>query len=123
MNLNMQNLVAQNMKKMRNVFGYTQAEIAEELHINRSTYTQYESGRKVPSTDTLIDLAAFYDIRLDVLLDANTNTFIQRMFSQDRYRNDIAQLINAYHKLSPYAQGKLVERAEMLLENEQKEKR
>lgn len=123
MDLNMQNLVAQNMKQIRNVFGYTQAEIADELHIGRSTYTQYETGRKVPGTDTLVDLAKFYDIRLDVLLDPHTNTFMQRMFSQERCRNDLIQLVKTYHLLSPYSQGKLIERAEVLLENEEKEKR
>lgn len=118
MDLNIQKLVAQNIKQMRNVFGYTQAEVADELHICRSTYTQYELGKKVPSTDTLVDLASFYGIRLDVLLDPNTNLYIQRMFSQERSTSDIIQLVKTYYQLSPYAQGKLIERAASLLENE-----
>jgi len=118
MDLNMQKTVAENMKQFRYIFGYTQAEIAEELHICRSTYTLYELGKKIPSTDTLIDLASFYDIRLDILLDKNTNTYMQKIFSQSRNRNELFQLIQTYYKLPPFAQGQLLERAKVLLENE-----
>jgi len=116
--LNMQKKVAENIKQLRNVFGYTQAEIADELHICRSTYTLYESGKKLPNTDTLVDLASFYDIRLDVLVDADTNKHIRQIFSQKRCMTEIAQLIKTYYQLSPHAQGKLIERAEILLETE-----
>ena len=118
MDLNMQKIVADNIKQFRNIFGYTQAEVAEELHICRSTYTLYELGKKTPSTDTLIDLASFYDIRLDVLLDKNTNTYIQKVFSQSRNRQDLFQLIQTYYRLPPVAQGQLLERAKVLLEKE-----
>ena len=118
MDLNMQKIVADNIKQFRNIFGYTQAEVAEELHICRSTYTLYELGKKTPSTDTLIDLASFYDIRLDVLLDKNTNTYIQKLFSQSRNRQDLFQLVQTYYRLPPVAQGQLLERAKVLLEKE-----
>lgn len=119
MDLNMQKNVAENLKQFRSIFGYTQAEIAEELHICRSTYTMYELGKKTPSTETLIDLASIYDIRLDVLLDRHTNTYIQKIFSQSRTRENLFQLIQTYYKLPPMAQGQLLERAKVLLETEE----
>ena len=118
MDLNMQKIVADNIKQFRTIFGYTQAEVAEELHICRSTYTLYELGKKTPSTDTLIDLASIYDVRLDVLLDKNTNTYIQRVFSRSRNRQDLLQLVQTYYRLPPVAQGQLLERAKVLLEKE-----
>lgn len=120
MDLNMQKVVAENLKQFRTIYGYTQAEIAEELHICRSTYTLYELGKKTPSTDTLIDLADLYNIRLDVLLDKQTNAYIQRIFSRNRNREDLFQLVQAYYKLPPVAQGQLLERAQVLLEKENK---
>ncbi len=118
MDLNMQKKVAENMKQLRNVFGYTQSEIADELHICRSTYTLYELGKKLPNTDILVDLAAFYDVRLDLLLDADITKRIHYYFSQEKSSLQVAQLIRTYYMLSPPAQGRLLERAESLLENE-----
>jgi len=116
--INTQQNIAGNLKLLRNAFGYTQAEVAEELHICRSTYTLYELGKKLPSTDMLVDLAALYDIRLDVLLDAKTNIYIQKALSQEGSRKDIARLVDTYFRLPPHAQGKLMERADVLLEKE-----
>lgn len=119
MDLNMQKVVADNIKQFRSIFGYTQAEVAEELHICRSTYTLYELGKKIPSTDTLIDLASLYDVRLDILLDKNTHQYIQKAFSRSRTQNDVLQLIQTYYRLPPRAQGQLLERAKVLLESEE----
>ena len=118
MHISTQETIACNLKLLRNAFGYTQAEIAEELHIARSTYTLYELGKKLPSTDMLVDLATLYNVHLDTLLDAKTDFFIQRVFSQERSRKDIVHLIDTYFRLPPHAQGKLMERADILLEKE-----
>ena len=118
MHISTQETIACNLKLLRNAFGYTQAEIAEELHIARSTYTLYELGKKLPSTDMLVDLAALYNVRLDTLLDVKTDFFIQRVFSQERSREDIVRLVDTYFRLPPHAQGKLMERANILLEKE-----
>lgn len=119
MDIEMHKQVAKNMKSLRSVFGYTQAEIADELHISRSTYTLYELGRKFPNTDTLVDLASFYNIRLDLLLNSHANTYLRHMFSEEQSKRDLFQLIETYYQLSPNAQGRLMERAETLLEKEE----
>lgn len=119
MDIEMHKQVAKNMKSLRSVFGYTQAEIADELHISRSTYTLYELGRKFPNTDTLVDLASFYNIRLDFLLNSHANTYLRHMFSEEQSKRDLFQLIETYYQLSPNAQGRLMERAETLLEKEE----
>ena len=118
MDINAQLRIGENLKLMRNAFGYTQAEVAEELHICRSTYTLYELGKKLPSTDMLVDLANFYDIRLDVLVDSKTNYYVQKVFSHERSRKDVNLLVETYFRLPPHAQGKLMERANVLLEKE-----
>ena len=41
LNLDKQMRVAENIKYLRNVFGYTQTEIADALHICRSTYAHF----------------------------------------------------------------------------------
>ena len=118
MDISTQELVARNMKQLRNVYGYTQAEVADQLHICRTTYTLYELGRKFPSMEMLVDLAALYDIRIDVILDSRTPFYITQVFSEDRCKQDLKVLVESYYRLPPHAQGKLVERAEVLLEAE-----
>ena len=118
MHISTQQTIADNLKLLRNAFGYTQADVAEALHISRSTYTLYELGKKLPTTDMLVDLASLYSIHLDTLLDSRTDFFIRRVFSQEVSRNDIGHLVEAYFRLPPHARGKLMERADVLLEKE-----
>lgn len=119
MDIEMHKLVATNLRNLRNAFGYTQAEIADELHISRSTYTLYELGKKFPGADTLIDLASFYNIRLELLVDSHAGEYLHHLFSEDKCKRELFQLIETYYQLSPHAQGKLIERAEVLLEKEE----
>lgn len=118
MDIGTQKTIAENLKLLRNTFGYTQAEVADALHLCRSTYTLYELGKKLPSTDLMVDIADLYHIRLDVLIDRKTDFYIQKVFSQERSRQDVAHLVETYFRLPPHAQGKLMERADVLLEKE-----
>ena len=42
MKIETQMQVAKNMRYLRNVFGYTQTEVADGIHMCRSTYALYE---------------------------------------------------------------------------------
>mgnify|MGYP000389985548 CR=1 FL=1 len=118
MKLEMQMQVAENIKYLRNVFGYTQTEIADGIHICRSTYALYEVGKKVPGVDTILDLAAFYQVRVDTILQLESEKFVNDVIFSDRCKDQIHLLIDVYHRLSPYSQGCLMERAQTLLEQE-----
>ena len=118
MKLEMQMQVAENIKYLRTVFGYTQMEIADELHLCRSTYALYEAGKKVPGVDMILDLAAFYQVRVDTILQLDGEKFINDVLVSDRCKDQVHLLIDAYYRLSPYAQGCLMERAQTLLEKE-----
>ena len=118
MDLKTQKKIGENLRLLRSTYGYTQAKVAEAMHINRSTYTLYELGKQLPSTDMLVDLARFYKVRLDVLLDSGTDFYVQRVLSKDRSRWEVAHLVDTYYQLPPHAQGKLLERADTLLERE-----
>ncbi len=118
MDMHTQRKLGDNLKLLRGAYGYTQAEVAEELHICRSTYTLYELGKKMPSVDMLVDLADLYHVRMDVLLDGRTDFYIQRVLSSEGNQKDVQQLVNTFYRLTPHAQGKLLERADVLLELE-----
>lgn len=56
------------LRDLREDNDYTQQQIAEYLCIRQNTYSQYESGHRQPSIETLIALATFYHTSTDYLL-------------------------------------------------------
>lgn len=61
----------QRIKKARTNAGYSQEQIAEELEINRTSISKYETGSQEPSLETLAKLAQFYNVSIDWLLGVN----------------------------------------------------
>jgi transcriptional regulator with XRE-family HTH domain len=57
--------VARNLRKSN---GLTQQQVADYLHIDRSTYAYYESGRTKMSVEILLRLAEFFQVSLMFLL-------------------------------------------------------
>ena len=56
------------LRRLRKAIGLTQAEVAELLHVDRTSYAYYESGRTQPKNNTLIRIAYLYNISTDALL-------------------------------------------------------
>ena len=61
-------ILAWNLRIMRRIFGLTQDQVAQYLHVIRSTYSYYEQGKTLPSIFTLQSIAAFYGITVDQLM-------------------------------------------------------
>lgn len=55
------------LKVLREEFGYSRPQFAEELDIAYSTYYAYESGRYVPTLNILIKIATRFNVSLDWL--------------------------------------------------------
>lgn len=48
---------------------YTQAEIANKVHVSRQCITDYKKGKTVPSIETLILLCKVLEVSSDYLLE------------------------------------------------------
>ena len=59
------------LKFLRESRQLSQRQVADALHIERSTYTSYETGRSEPSLQNLKRLAALYQVSTDFLLDSS----------------------------------------------------
>lgn len=121
MNLDTQQRVAENIRYLRNVFGYTQEQVANKLHLHRTTYTLYESGKKLPGADIIVDLADLYHIRVDTILQTNKDKFINDIIFSDRCRGQVLKLVDTFYQLTPFGQGCLLERAAVLLDKQNSE--
>ena len=57
------------LRELREDKDYTQTYIANLLHINRKTYSRYETGEHAIPLEQLCRIADFYDVSTDYLLD------------------------------------------------------
>ncbi|MGC2873874.1 helix-turn-helix domain-containing protein [Ihubacter sp. rT4E-8] len=118
MNLDVQMKIAGNIRSLRNAFGYTQTEVSDELHICRSTYALFETGKKVPGADTILDLAEFYHVKVSTVLQSSNDHFLEDALCIDKENKNLIALLDVYNQLSPHSQGRLLERAVTMLEEE-----
>lgn len=56
------------LRELRIASGRTQEEVASELFFTRTALSNYESGKRYPSLDVLLRLAAYYNVEIDYLL-------------------------------------------------------
>lgn len=48
--------------------GLTQNELADILHISRTCYSHYETGRRLPEASVLLKLSSYYEINIMLML-------------------------------------------------------
>lgn len=61
-------MFAQQLKRLRQHKGLTQAQTAEKLGISKSAVSMYEQGRRYPDYHTLLGFAQLYGVTVDYLL-------------------------------------------------------
>lgn len=59
---------SKNLKTLRTKQGLSQKELADQLHVERSTVSGWETKDRVPDVEILIKLAAVLETTVDVLL-------------------------------------------------------
>lgn len=57
--------------ELRKQHNYTQEYVSSYIHISRGGYSQYETGKRVPSSESLLKLAELYNINIDQLINHN----------------------------------------------------
>ena len=123
MNMIMQARIAENIGYLRKISAYTREEGANYLHISRTSYSSCEAGREMISANILISLAELYHLRTSVLLELDKKKFIKQVTLQRMGGEQMNELTDTFFRLSPFAQGCLLERASMLLSLEKEEKK
>lgn len=60
--------IAERLKEERIKNKLTQQEVANYLNIGRVSYTMYETGKNIPTTESLIKLADLFKCSIDYLV-------------------------------------------------------
>jgi len=82
-------MLSENLKFYRKKCGYTQEEVAEQLHIVRQTLSKWEMGVSVPDADLLVKLAQLYDVSVNELLGI---TIVETQSKEEEIAKELAKL-------------------------------
>ena len=67
-----------NLRVLRKEKGYTQLAVQMKTGIEQALLSKYETGNRVPPTETLLLLAEFYDVSIDYILGRTDNPDINK---------------------------------------------
>ncbi len=68
-----------NLRLLRKSRGYTQIALQMKTGIEQSLLSKYETGERVPPTETLLILADFYNVSIDYILCRTDDPKISRL--------------------------------------------
>lgn len=86
-------MIADKIKLLREKSGLTQSELAKQLGITRSGVNAWEMGISVPSTQYVVELALFFDVSTDYLLDLNKTASVSVEGLSDREIASVVEII------------------------------
>ena len=112
------------LKQCRIRHGDSQQQIATHLNITRQAYNHYETGNRVPSQETLLTLADYFNVSVDYLLGRTDNS--ERRYLFDMTHDEILALkekAQSSGKSAIYAFGGTNDYIEMTEEEFQKVKK
>ena len=67
-----------NLKKLRIQKKKTQLNVQMETGIEQALLSKYESGKRIPPTETLITLADYFGVSMDYIMGRTENPEINR---------------------------------------------
>ncbi len=60
--------IGKRISTLRKAKGLTQPQMAEELNIAYNSLAKIETGARTPSLDLLVDMVAYFNVKLDYLV-------------------------------------------------------
>ena len=67
-------MLSRQIESLRRKMGWSQAELAQRLHISPSAVGMYEQGRREPSIEVLVALSEEFDVTIDYLVTGTHRT-------------------------------------------------
>ena len=66
------------LRQLRKSKGISQLKLAIDLNTNQNTISRYETGERQPGIDELIQIADYFNVSVDYLLERTNNPIINR---------------------------------------------
>jgi hypothetical protein len=68
--------VSTKLRRIREIYGYSQEYVAERLGISQPAYWQKENGKRMPSDERFEQIAALYNLTLEDLKVGELNSVL-----------------------------------------------
>ena len=68
--------MAMKLRRIREIFGYSQDYVAERLGISQPAYWQKENGKRMPSEERLEQIAELYNLKVADLKTGEMNAIL-----------------------------------------------
>lgn len=89
-------MIADKIKILREKKGITQTELAKQLGLTRAGVNAWEMGISVPSTQYVVELAIYFGVSTDYLLDMKNTAAVSVDGLNDREIASIVEIIQCY---------------------------
>lgn len=108
----------QRIKDLREDSDQTQEKISKELNMHKTTYARYETGENRVPFDFVIKIAKYYNVSIDYIA-GRTND--KKGLTRSELSEKETELIKKFRSLSDERKGKILERIEILAEEQEGE--
>ena len=65
------------LRNLRTSYRYTQSEMAEQFNVSIQTISNWENNNGTPTIEMVMDIAKFFRVTVDYLLDLDYRKFIE----------------------------------------------
>ena len=80
--------IGSQIKKLRNVQGLSQEELAEKIYVTRQTISNWENEKSYPDIHSLLALSSIFEISLDQLIKGDIEIMKQEISKEEAGRFD-----------------------------------
>lgn len=109
----MDKIIAHHLKKLRETACYTQEEVAQALGINRSAYSNYESGDREVPYDVIEKASDFFGCDMAIMFSEDENVDAMILASAFRINgleeNDIVEIMHFKDIVKSYLKMEAIE--------------
>lgn len=95
-------MIGQKLRKLREIKGFSQEEVGKMLHLSRTCYQNYESGKREANRQTLLSLSNLYGVSLEALMDdeIDVNGAVRETQSYNRRKSDDEHVLEISHMMT-----------------------
>lgn len=103
--------------------GISQKDLAKALNVSTSTVALWEVNKRNPTPSTLVDIADYFNISMDILFSADRKNKTYQKDDTDLLSPDCERLINYFNEMNEESREILLGEARKLLREERLEEK
>ena len=105
------------LRQLRKTKGLTQEQLADKVHLDKSTISKYESNFQMPTLETMIEFAAIFNVSLDYLAGLSSGKALSLNGLSESQTDILLRLSAAFREKKPMAFRSLNDRQLELLKD------